>query len=206
MSQTRRRRVALLIYGTVLMCLTGCATGRRAHERDLQQLAATLPGIYETLPQPEQPALQLAITPLLVPVIGEHVFHVRESIAGDGRRIVSQSIWMLTLDAQGNIAQTVWRFSQPERWRTGDKELFRSLLPQDLQPLPGCMLQWTRTAPGYNARNVATPVAAAEGSNNPIPAQLQLNGDRLSASVQRCGEAATPATVEVWYQFQRRRS
>jgi hypothetical protein len=199
---TRRAHVALLT-GAVLMWLAGCTTSGRAREQELEQLSAALPGVYETLPQAQPPPLQLAVTPLLVPVIGDHVFHVRESIAGEGRRIVSQSIWMLALDGKGELVQTVWRFSQPERWRTGDSELFRSLLPQDLQQLRGCTLHWTRTAQGYNAENTAAPVAPDEGSSNPMPARLQLTAETLAASVQRCGDAAAN---DGWYQFQRRRS
>lgn len=202
MNRRGRGCTALLAAGPALILLAGCTTGGRAREQELAQLSTALPGVYATPPQDQQPALQLTITPLLVPVIGDHVFHVRESIAGEDRRIVSQSIWMLSLDQTGGLAQTVWRFSQPERWRTGDSELFRSLLPQDLQPLPGCMLRWTRTAQGYNAENVAGPAAPGDASNNPMPARLQLSAERLFASVQRCGETAGN---DAWYQFQRRR-
>jgi hypothetical protein len=202
MNRPGRTCAALLASGAALIFLAGCATGGRAREQELAQLSAALPGVYETLPQDQQPPLQLTITPLLVPVIGDHVFHVRESIVGEGRRIVSQSIWLLSLDGKGELAQTVWRFSQPERWRTGDSELFRSLLPQDLQQLPGCALHWTRTAQGYNAENVAGPAAPDEASTNPMPARLQWTAGRLLASVQRCGDAAGN---DAWYQFQRRR-
>ena len=116
----------------------------------------------------------LLILNVFAPMMSGNVLYVRETDADDSRRVYSERIWSLDVSGSEHIVAMVYAFDQPDRWRDGaeNPELFRSLLQQDLRPLPGCELIWEKTAHGYSATS-ASPRC---------PQSWQLEGEQLAFS------------------------
>ncbi len=69
--------------------------------------------------------------------------------------------------------------------------MFRSLLPQDLRPLPGCELIWEKTARGYSATS-ASPRC---------PQSWKLEGEQLAFSDRPVDP--TPGAPDTYFHFVR---
>ena len=83
----------------------------------------------------------LAIVPVYAPQVGDHVFYVHETVAGDARRVISQQLISLQAPAGAPlVVETVFTLREPDRWRGGgdNAEIFQSLLLQDVKQLVGC--------------------------------------------------------------------
>src|SRR6185312_420935 len=87
-------------------CLTlaGCASTTEKPDVALQELVLMFPGHYDNTAQveadiahgvqPPHEALALDIVPIEAIMIGENVFYVQESIAGDPKRVLGQKVVM----------------------------------------------------------------------------------------------------------------
>jgi len=191
----------------VLLALAGC--GMQQSRRDDQVMAALqarLPGRYDNGAQVRSdaqsgaaqahPAVSLLIMPANAAFIGKTVYFVRENETGDPRHVLSESIWVLgrTTDVHGKqqqqIEQHVYLFKEPQRWvNAGEQpELLESMLPQDLQQLPGCELIWTRRDADYIAQrpsNGCSPVTKSEGMM--LEQRLELHENELAVQQQQMG-------------------
>jgi hypothetical protein len=163
----------------------GCATQADLSKAELATLSVELPGNYGNQQQ------LLTILRLSAPLIGDHVFFVRETAANDVRRVISERIWSLEAGGDAHLIGTVYAFDEPERWRNGadDPELFRSLLLRDLRSLPGCTLIWEKSASGFSAAS----------ANERCPQHWQFEGDELAFS-EHPGAIAPP---ESYFRFTR---
>jgi hypothetical protein len=162
------RRGAVWLAAATLMVVGGCATQSDVRKAELNDLSLVLPGVYSN---PDQVLLILNV---FAPMLNGNMLYVRESDAHDPRRIFSVRLWSLDVSASNHIVATVYAFDQPDRWRDGaeNPELFRSLLQQDLRPLPGCELIWEKSPTGYTATS-ASPRC---------PQSWKLDGEHLAMS------------------------
>ena len=175
---------------TVLGCLlvlASCTTATDRHKVELATLAVQLPGNYDNQRQ------VLTILRIAAPLVGDHVFYVRETAADDLRRVFSEHIWSLDVAPDTRIVAAIYALDEPERWRGGadSPELFRSLLLRDLRSLPGCELVWQKSPQGYTAAS-ASPRC---------PQSWRLEGEALSFS-EHAGAAA--AGTDPYFHFVRR--
>ena len=181
MSATRFKRAlgAWLTGGALL--LSACSSQNDLRKAELATLAGQLPGVYRN---PEQ---ELMILRVAAPLVGDQVFYVRETMADDVRRVISERIWSLDVAADGRLAGAVYALDEPERWHIGAEspELFRSLLLRDLRTLPGCGLRWEPVARGFTGTGT--------GSGGNCPHSWRLEGDELEFSDQAAATAATGA-------------
>lgn len=210
-------RYLLLLFTLVLACdLAGCASSGAAHERELVEVFARLPGDYDNLAQvrsdeaaavtPAHAALRLRIAALSAPMVSEYVVFVRETAADDARRIIAQSIWTLSLE-KDQVVQSSFQFTEPERWRSGDPAVFRALLPRDLRLLPGCALRWSKSGSDFNATGSAGSCRNLQvtDSGEFIVEQMQLRGDELATARQRYAASGEKldAGTDPWYRFRK---
>jgi CpeT/CpcT family protein DUF1001 len=192
----------------VLAALAGCGAGprnTRGNDQLMTLLQAKLPGRYDNAAQvrtdaqagtPQaHAAMTLLIAPAYADLVGKTSYYVRETDTGDPRHVLSQSIWVLgrTTDAHGKqerLEMHIYLFKEPQRWtQVGeDPELLQSLLPQDLQRLPGCELTWSHKDkdPVYiaqrNSQNCA-PVTKAEGML--LEQRIELRDNQLALQQQQ---------------------
>ncbi len=202
-------RTALAIASGAIV-LTACASqDTRGDELLLSALQARLPGRYDNSAQvradgqstatPPHLGINLLIAPANAALIGKTVYYVRETEAQDPQHVLSQSIWVLgrTTDVHGRqdeIEQHVYLFKEPKRWiHVGDQpELLESMLPQDLQQLPGCELLWTRQEAVYQARRksqTCSPLGRAEGVL--LEQRIELRDNQLALQLQQVGADGT---------------
>jgi len=223
---TRALAVALAV-GAGAVLLAGCASqDTRGDELLLTALQARLPGRYDNSAQvradtqsattPPHPGMSLLIAPANAALIGKTVYYVRETEAGNPQHVLSQSIWVLgrTTDVHGRqdeIEQHVYLFKEPQRWiHVGEQpELLESMLPQDLQQLPGCELLWTRKETDYLARRKSencVPLGRAEGML--LEQRIELRDNQLALQLQQVGPDGTldmaAAQPEPLFRFVRR--
>jgi hypothetical protein len=151
-----------------LLALGGCATPGDRSKAELNDLATVLPGLYAN---PQQVLLVLNV---FAPMMTGNVLYVRETAAGDERRVFSERIWVLEVSSSNHVVATVYAFEEPERWRNAasDPELFRPMLQRDLRPIPGCELVWQRTPRGFSAT----------GRSSRCPTSWRLEGEELAFS------------------------
>ncbi len=168
---------------TALLCggalaLSACTSQTDLRKAELAALAVQLPGDYRNQHQ------QLTIVRLAAPMVGDQIFYVRETMADDSRRVISERIWSLDVVAGARILAVAYALDDSERWRGGAEspELFRSLLTRDLRSLPGCELEWRKSPLGFTAL----------GASASCPQSWRLEGDELSFSDQP-GAAASNA-------------
>jgi CpeT/CpcT family (DUF1001) len=133
-------------------------------EVELQELVSMLPGHYDNTAQvqsdvangvqPPHEAVALDIVPIDAIMIGQNVFYVQESIAGDPRRILGQKLMVFGV-AKKEIVQTDYSLAEPYRWRDGqrDPDMFKGLVTQDVRVLKGCSLRWKRSGAGFAGAN-----------------------------------------------------
>jgi hypothetical protein len=223
-------RARVLLLGAVLalaaLAAGGCAHQSRRPPLQLKTLADKLPGTYDNSAQVAQDqargatsphlALVLRVAPAHALVISDTVYYVRESIAGDPRRVLSQRIWKLTADTKRQrIVQSMYVFKDPRRWMQAAEqpELLVSLTPDDLEQLQGCDLVWAETdglLRAVAAADDCRPAALKEGML--LEQRVVIHGDELAlgeAEVGADGKVAAPALFDSdvdFYRFVRRAS
>jgi hypothetical protein len=131
--------------------LAACAPQPKRDEVMVNELVVTLAGSYDNIAQSrnstEHPALRLMVVPVQAPAVGDHVFYVQEMAADDPLRVLSQKIYVLNgVPGREQAILTQLDLNEPLRWRDGHlhRDVFRSLLTQDMRVRPGCDLLWTR--------------------------------------------------------------
>lgn len=215
MGNHRRLR---LLGAACLALLAGCASQQEKPEQFVAELVTMLPGSYDNLAQSratggEHVALRLMVAPVQAPLVGDHVFYMQEIAATDARRVLAQRLYVLEPFARGEGAvMAQLDFAEPARWRDGHlrRDLFRSLLPDDLRRRVGCDLVWQRSERGFDA--AGDPLAcriSSVGTGETVQAEQRIELDanglalldrhRDAAGVVVYGTAGDP-----WYRFSRR--
>ena len=150
------------LIGCVLIAgamLAGCASKEPKADIEVLELVQMFPGHYDNTAQvqadmakgvqPPHEALALDIVPIEAVMIGENVFYVQESIAGDPKRVLGQKIVMFGV-VKKKIVQTDFALAEPNRWRNGQNtpDLFKAMMTQDVHSTKGCSLRWKRAESG----------------------------------------------------------
>ena len=135
------------------LVLAGCASTETKPDETLQELVAMLPGHYDNTAQaqsdvahgiqPPHEALALDIVPIEAVMLGENVFYVQESVAGEPNRVLGQKVVMFGV-VKKDIVQTDFVLLEPHRWRNGQRnpDLFKGIMTQDVHSTKGCSLRW----------------------------------------------------------------
>lgn len=185
-SATARRAIAAAIS----LLLGACSTHASRREADFDALRHSLPGIYTSAPA----AVRLAITPFIAQAVGDHLYFVRQTAAGNEHLVLAERIWMLTLDKQGRLIQQMFVFKDPRRWlgAAEHRDLLLGMLPEDLTPLSGCELMWERntSTSGFAAEPMRTPDPCEPGSTVQgqwLERELKLEGSQLSVNERQVG-------------------
>ncbi|MDE2220191.1 MAG: hypothetical protein KGJ52_07430 [Gammaproteobacteria bacterium] len=193
-SRTRTAWVLTALASGAAVLLSACSAQADLRRAELAALAVQLPGEYRN------PRQELSIVRLPAPMVGDQVFYVRETMADDSRRVISERIWSLDVVAGARILAVAYALDEPERWRGGaaSPELFRSLLMRDLRSLPGCELEWTKDPRGFTAKGISAF----------CPQSWRLEGDELSFSDQASaagtiGGAIPPGGKDLYFHFRR---
>jgi hypothetical protein len=163
----------VLVAGAIL---AGCASKEPKPDIELLELVQMFPGHYDNTAQvqadiakgvqPPHEALALDIVPIEAVMIGENVFYVQESIAGDPKRVLGQKVVMFGV-VKKKIVQTDFALAEPNRWRNGqfNPDLFKAIMTQDVRSTKGCSLRWKRGASGN-----------FEGANDPKTCHNRAGG------------------------------
>jgi CpeT/CpcT family (DUF1001) len=184
--EARCRRHAALGLMLAALALAGCTDHEALRKKEMTNLAVLLPGTYDNARQ------TLTILRVPAPLIGDRVFYVRETAAGDARRVISERVWSLEALSDSSTAVTVYRIAEPDRWHSAveDPEMFRSMLTGDLHPVDGCALVWQKTAQGYKGAAVSPR----------CPQRWRIEGDELAFS----DHADTAGGADAFFHFHRR--
>ena len=176
------------------LALSACTSQADLRKAELDTLALQLPGEYRN------PRQTLTILRLAAPLVGDQVFYVRETMADDSRRVISERIWNLDIAAGARIRAIAYALDEPAHWHGGveDPELFRSLLMRDLRSLPGCEMEWQKSPDGYTAK----------GANAFCPQSWRFEGDEISfsdkpAAAGVMGGAMPPGGTDPYFHFRR---
>ena len=180
----------------LLVC--ACSTEARHREVDFDTLKHSLAGIYANATGADSSnasgsaAVRLAITPVIAQLIGDPVYFVRETAAGNEHLVLAERIWTLALDPQGRMVQQMFAFKDPRHWlgAAEHRDLLLGLLPQDLTLLAGCELIWHRSTSGFATEAMRTPDACEPGSavqGQWVERELRLEGAQLALSERQVG-------------------
>jgi CpeT/CpcT family (DUF1001) len=201
--------------------LSGCA-GNKGPKPDveLQELIQMFPGHYDNTAQvqsdiarglqPPHEALALDIVPIEAVMIGENVFYVQETIAGDPKRVLGQKVVMFGV-VKKKIVQTDFALAEPHRWRNGQytPDLFKAIMTQDVRSIKGCSLRWKRADSGiFEGSNEAkTCHNRAVGATGVAPIDLRAElGPTEYATAEQIVDKAHPTLGkqdEAFYRFRR---
>jgi hypothetical protein len=175
------------VWGALLA--NGSAASARRDERMLAELAAMLGGSYDNLAQsrtaPDHPALRLMIVPVQAPLVGDRVYYVQEMAADDPRRVFAQRVYTLDkIPKREQAVMTQLELNEPLRWRDGhlNRDLFRSLLLQDMRARPGCDLLWSRKEKGFAAAmgSRCRIASRATGETLKVEQRMELTADGIT--------------------------
>jgi hypothetical protein len=154
--------------------------------------------------------LALDVVPIEAIMLGDHVFYVQESIAGDPNRVLGQKVVMFGV-VKGKIVQTDFALNEPHRWRNGQNnpDLFKGIMTQDVRSIKGCSLRWKRSESGdfegvneaktCHNRVVGVGVAAIE-------IKAELGATEYATSEQPVDKSGHPTGVQPadpFYRFRR---
>jgi hypothetical protein len=201
------------------MLLSGCASKHSDPDVDLRELVALYPGHYDNIAQsqsdmahgvqPPHDALVLDIVQIEAPMIGENVFYVQESVAGDPRRVTGQKIVMFGV-VKKEIVQTDYALGEPNRWRNGqlNPDLFLALMTSDVRTIKGCSLRWKKTEDHFTGSNdPKTCRARAGGGVAQVQSTAELTPEAYSTAelaYDRPGHLARGREDEPFYRFRKR--
>lgn len=202
------------------LALAGCASNQEKPDIALQELVQMLPGHYDNTAQvqadlahgvqPPHEALALDIVPIEAIMIGENVFYVQESIAGDPKRVLGQKIVMFGV-VKKDIVQTEFSLAEPNRWRNGqfNPDLFKGIMTQDVRSTKGCSLRWKRDKDkfvGANDPKTCHGRAGGAGSISQIQARAELGPLEYATAelaFDRPGHLAQGRQDEPFYRFRK---
>src|SRR5690606_19164874 len=199
-----------------LLLLVACASQPKRDEVFLAELAVVLPGSYDNIAQsrasPGHVALRMVVAPVQAALLGKHVYFVQEMAADDAQRVMSQRLFILQpVEGEERALLLQADFAEPMRWRDGHlrRDLFKSLLPDDLRPRVGCDLAFTRSPRGFSAagRDACRISAPGNGETLRVEQQLELDPDGLAVLERQRDATGVPVREEPadpWYRFARR--
>ena len=210
------------LIGCVLasVLLAGCA-GSKEPKADVEilELVQMYPGHWDNTAQvqseiargvPPHEAIVLDIVPIEAVMIGQNVFYVQESIAGDPKRVLGQKVVMFGV-VKKKIIQTDFALAEPHRWRNGQNnpDLFKSIMTTDVRSIKGCSLNWKRAESGdFQGKNESkTCHNRARGANGVAAIELraELGPTDYATSEQaldRTGHSPA-AQGDTYYRFRR---
>lgn len=210
-----------LTAATFACCvLAGTAGAREKPEEILQELLQMLPGHYDNTAQVQSELAQRAQTPHeavvldIVPIeaimIGDNVFYVQESIAGDPNRVLGQKLVSLGV-VKKDIVETDYVLSEPLRWRNGhaNPDIFKGLMIQDVRVTKGCSLLWKREGDKLvGANNPKTCHARAGGAGGiaAIQVRAELGPTEYATAEQvydKSGKLTQGRQDEPFYRFRK---
>src|SRR5882724_11627784 len=181
------------------LALGGCASTQEKPDVAIQELVLMFPGHYDNTAQveadlahgvqPPHEALALDIVPIEAIMLGENVFYVQESIAGDPKRVLGQKVVMFGV-VKKKIVQTDFALAEPHRWRNGqyNPDLFNGIMTQDVRSIKGCSLGWKRADSGIfeGANEAKTCHNRAVGGSGvaPIDLRAELGPSEYSTAEQ----------------------
>ena len=215
---SRGLRWSRAVLALCVLALAGAAFARpKKEDIFLAQLSAMLAGSYDNIAQArrdaDHPGLRLMIVPVTAPLVGENVFYVQEMAADDLRRVFSQKLWVLNvIPKREQAVLTQLELKEPVRWRDGqnNRDLFRSMLMQDLRARPGCDLLWQRDAQGFKAAlqaNACRTASRSTGETLKQDLRVELTADNLNVFEQQRDAAGVLVSGELpdpWVRFARR--
>jgi hypothetical protein len=207
--------------------LEACAQQPKREEVMLGELVETLAGSYDNIAQSrassDHPALRMMIVPVQAPGVGDHVFYVQEMAADDARRVLAQRLYVLNgVPGREQAILTQLDFSEPLRWRDGHlkRDLFRSLLMQDLRVRAGCDLLLTRKVPEKGAGkaqagggfvgttgNSCRTASRGTGETLKVEQRVELDADGLAMSERQrdaAGVLVSGDLADPFFRFARR--
>src|SRR5262249_9202843 len=143
-------------------------------------------------------------------MIGDNVFYVQESIAGDPNRVLSQKIVVFGV-VKKNIVQTDHALTEPNRWRNGqlNPDLFKSLMVQDVRSVKGCSVRWKRDDAkfvGANDPKTCHTRAGGAGGIAAIQLRAELGPVEYAMAEQvydRTGRLAQGRQDDPFYRFRK---
>jgi hypothetical protein len=209
-----------IVMALACVALTGCASTEEKPDVALQELVLMFPGHYDNTAQveadvahgvqPSHDALALDIVPIEAIMIGENVFYVQESVAGDPKRVLGQKVVMFGV-VKKDIVQTDYSLSEPHRWRNGqlNPDLFKGLMTQDVHSIKGCSLRWKRSEGHFVGANDPKTCHWRAGGAGGI-AQIQSRAElgpleyaTAELAFDKPGHLAQGRTDEPFYRFRK---
>jgi hypothetical protein len=202
------------------LALAGCASKEEKPDFALQELVQMFPGHYDNTAQvqadiargvqPPHEALALDIVPIEAIMIGENVFYVQESIAGDPKRVLGQKVVMFGV-VKKEIVQTDFSLAEPQRWRNGqfNPDLFKAIMTQDVRSTKGCSLRWKREDSkfvGANEPKTCHGRVGGAGSMSQIQARAELGPLEYATAelaFDKPGHLAQGRQDEPFYRFRK---
>jgi len=212
------RPAVVTVLGSLIFALSASAGAGEKPEMVLQELAQMLPGHYENTAQVQaevahgsqapHEALALDIVPIEAIMIGDNVFYVQESVAGDPNRILGQKIVMFGV-VKKDIVQTDYALAEPHRWRNGqlNPDLFKGLMVQDVRTNKGCSLRWKREDDklvGANDPKTCHARASGAGGMAAIQVRAELGPVEYAVAEQvydKAGHLAQGRQDDPFYRF-----
>lgn len=202
------------------LALTGCASTEEKPDVVLQELVMMFPGHYDNTAQveadlahgvqPPHEALALDIVPIEAIMLGDHVFYLQESIAGDPKRVLGQKVVMFGV-VKKEVVQTDYSLAEPHRWRNGqlNPDLFKGLMTQDVHSIKGCSLRWKRSEGhlvGANDPKTCHGRAGGAGAIAQIQSRAELGPVEYATAeiaFDKPGHLAEGRTDEPFYRFRK---
>lgn len=205
----------IILLGLAVLAAS-CASGPKADERFADQLYLALAGSYDNMAQsrasPDHAALILVIAPVQALLVGDHVLYVQETAADDPRRVLAQYMYVINALPGGQMAVvTQTDLAEPLRWRDGqlNRDLFHSMMTQDLRARPGCDLLFKREGAGYSASTAGNCRGSARDTGEALRVEqrITLDADGIALFEQRrdaAGNLVRGGEADPWYRFARR--
>lgn len=198
-----------------ILLLAACASQPERSEIFTTQLADMLPGSYDNLAQSRtgggHPAVHLVIAPVQAAQVAKHVFYVQEMAADDPRRVFAQYLLVLRPAENGERALlSKADLVEAGRWRDGhlNRDLFKSMLAQDVKPRLGCDILVTRSGSGFTGTGSSTCRIPAPGTGETLRVEerLELDADGISLYELKRDAAgvAEQGPADPWFRYARR--
>src|SRR5690606_28677357 len=168
--------------------------------------------IAQARSSPGHAALRLVVAPVQAALLGKHVYFVQEMAADDAQRVMSQRLFILQpVEGAERALLLQADFAEPMRWRDGHlrRDLFKSLLPEDLRPRVGCDVVFIRADGGFTGagRDTCRISAPGTGETLRVEQRLELDSDGLALFERQrdaTGVIVRAEAADPWYRFARR--